>query len=144
MIAVRISGGKDAASALISDSYLKIVDINGKYPVNNDEFVKWYSTCMKNYFLSSKRKRSPIFINIEALNLQSEETALLDIDEEAVKRFKNNLPLHERILFELIEEIELSYQKIADMLSDKHGIRWSRMDIYRLYKPVKQKFKCLR
>lgn len=159
-VAKRITRCKNVhmAADLLNDTYLVIhekQEAGLKVPENNDEFVKWFSKCMSNYFKWPNSSFNKLFNSKESLTIDNgyfqrnderliDQDALRDIEilvEDtndftkelfeisssmgAIKtlkyielvEFKRTLPSHEKILFELYYEKELSTRDIATLYS---------------------------
>jgi RNA polymerase sigma factor (sigma-70 family) len=107
-IAKIITGCSEKAHDLMNDTYLHLLkkDVNLK---NDDEFVKFYRVCMKNLWLDSFKKRK--IVTVDSSNVELVETDYSLITE--LELFKKGLPLHEKYLYELYFEDNLSTSVIA-------------------------------
>lgn len=84
-VARRITRCKDVAMApdLISETYLNLSEKQTEYPGTDEEFVKWFSKCMKNYFVWPNSSFNVLY--------NSKETLTLDQGE---KHYNSNAQLH--------------------------------------------------
>ena len=141
-VAKRIA--KSEAEDLLSSTYLLIFDKkNFELPSNNDEAVHYFIMCLNNNFKLynsnfNKQKRGSEIIQGEDFfsNLTDAEDS--EINERSISEFKDTLPEHERILFELHYEDEISLLSISEEFK-KIGI--DRDILRRYHKPLKEKIK---
>ena len=123
-IANTITGCREKGHDLMNDAYLHL---HKKTLVlkNDNDFVKYYRVCMKNLWLDSFKKKRIALVDCE-------QVELIDSDDDLVndlEKFTQSLPLHERYLYELYyeddmsirmiaEEVEISPSYIFDMIGD--------------------------
>lgn len=140
-VAKRIA--KKEAEDLINSTYLIIFDKkNFKLPSNNEEAINYFITCLNNnykFYNSSfnRQKRGDLTFEssyFEQLN-QDEEN---DLNHVSIKEFKETLPEHERILFELRYEDEMSLLSISEEFK---SIGLDRNVLRKIDKPLKEKIK---
>ena len=107
-IAKIITGCSEKGHDLMNDTYLHLLkkDVNLK---NSDEFVKFYRVSMKNLWIDSIRKK-------KIKTVDSFEVEITECDDQLINEleiFKKGLPLHEKYLYELYFEDDLSTSVIA-------------------------------
>ena len=170
LVAKRITRRKNIklANDLINQTYLDIHD--KEYPKNGDEFIKWFSKCMKNRYVwkNSNFNKNTQLIAGNELPEQSDPTAQADIElsteetndttkelievssgmkkERVLKyieviEFKKSLPLHEQYLFDLYFNNDLSTRKISKQLSEETGYDMHFKRINSMVNEIKAKIK---
>lgn len=161
----KISGNK--ADDVINETYLTLS--NKKPPVNDFEFVKWFTKTMdNNYKLRNsdfnKRYRSKelvceevpeqienIDLDIFAEEINEETKELIEVASYMrrdrallyldVLDFKNTLPLHEKYLFEVYFEHGLSTREISEMESKLSGYDFGYQRVNQMVNEIKKKIK---
>lgn len=128
---------------LLTDTYLNLTTAN--IPEQNEEFIKYFSRCMSNNYRNQNSSFNKNFVIKEincnfAVIQDVEEVCKDDIYSELID-FKNSLPTHEEILFELHFEHELSYADIAKHLTAKSGYEITISSMFKLIKPIREKLK---
>lgn len=139
IVANRITRRKNRnlSTELISETYLQL--IIKEYPLDNLEFVKWFSKSMRSLYVW---ENSP-FNNIYRLDVENKllrqnqyrkpndiitprhacldnltnEDVKKELDPNIISIFKKSLPLHERYTFELYYEHNLSTRQISKELN---------------------------
>lgn len=139
IVANRITGQRSKAHDLISSTFIEISD--KPYPNQPDEFIKWFSKCMRNLYGWSKSQynKDNSFIGSELRDLPNEE-AKTDIYPQVVK-FKKALPLHEQIIFDLYYINGLSCNEIAKQLSRDFDYELHYKSIEGMVNSIKTKIK---
>ena len=107
-IACNITGCKEKGHDLMNDTYLHLVN-KALNLESGEDFVKLYRVCMKNIYLDSFKKRKVNLVNCEILEYFETDNGLIN----EIETFKSKLPLHERYLFEVYYEEDLSVPLIA-------------------------------
>lgn len=108
-IAVHITGCQDKGHDLMNDAYIHLrqKDVVLK---SEQDFVKYYRVCMRNLWLDSLKKRKIVFVDAKAIDIHEGNDEFLS----ELELFKKKLPLHERYLYELYFEEDMSIRMIAD------------------------------
>ncbi len=157
------------ASDLINSTFIQVNAVP-IYPVEPDQFVKWFTKCMKNVYVwpNSQFNTTNALIKSADHKDQADPSALLQIElsventTEATKEFievsssmtkerasqylkvlefKKSLPLHEQVLFELYYEKELSTRKISEYLNQEPGYSMTKDRINDMVNSIKRKLK---
>ena len=137
-IAKRISGDKELAVDLVSDTYINLHDKQTKLPEDDREFISYFSRCMFNLNIDRLRKKASE-LNISFSEIPDTPKWYLLVE---IENFKNTLSDLDQILFELCYEFhQLSSRDIAQMLSEKMGYRVSHKLINNLISPLRDKIK---
>lgn len=73
-VAKRITRHKNVKMApdLVSETYLNLHDKDTVFPQDNEEFVKWFSKCMKNYFSWGNSSFNTLYQPKESLTIDSQ------------------------------------------------------------------------
>lgn len=87
-VATRIASRRDhrLAGDLLTETYFNIVDKDIKYPTNQEEFLKWFSKCMKNIFVWPNSSFNKMHKSRERATNTIERYAALD--EEAMRHIE--------------------------------------------------------
>lgn len=134
---------KSEAEDLLSSTYLIIFDKkNFELPNENDQAIHYFTACLNNNFKLynssfNRQKRGDIVFDSSFFEtLQNEEESI--VSQKTIVEFKDTLPDHERLLFELHYEDDLSLRSISEEFKsigiDEHVIR-------RINTPLKEKIK---
>lgn len=128
---------------LLTETYISLA--SAKIPETNEEFIKYFSRCMSNNYRNQKSSFNKNFvikeINCNFVEAQTVEEVCKDEIYTELMAFKNSLPTHEEILFELHFEHELSYEEISKLLSGKSGYEIHWWSMMKLIKPIREKLK---
>lgn len=142
LVAYRITGNKTKANDLISETYLNLH--NKQVPLIKNEFVKFFSKSMGNlnrWSRSSFNKFNNGKEILKEVEVATEEEVCKYCLFNEIELFKDTLPPHEKKLFELYYEMQISTRKIASELTTEFKIKVSSSSIDRLLLPVKIKVK---
>lgn len=128
------------ATDLINSTFIRVQAL--KAPESCAEFVKWFSTCMKNDYVWSQSEfnKNNIIIGDE-LPMDIKEDEPQENRYQQVMVFKKSLPLHEQYLFELYYEKDLSIQTITDYLNEDPCFDMSRRRLDLMVNIIKKKLK---
>ena len=136
--AYKITGSKIEAQDILTETYLELHDKQIK--VSDNDFIRFFCGSMRN----SKR-----WVNSNYNKIRSKEF-LTDIDQNQtiedeqihvdIEPFKQSIPTHESILFELYYEQNKSCQQISNELKET-GYEIHYKSIQKLIKPIKIKLK---
>lgn len=113
VVAKRITRAKNVRMAhdLISETYINLASKETEYPKDKDGFVKWFSTCMKNYFEWPNSSFNKLIYSSECLSLDADHKldesgnlfVDLVIDEDALNDIELGVEETNEATKELIE-----------------------------------------
>jgi len=142
VIAKGITKNESEAKDLVSETYLKLAEKGSKIPQDTDEFQKFFTTCMKNFYLDElrkKKRKSTTIEDTDEITIEVEDCDLSDWKKFIeIESFKALLPMHQEILFELHFENGLSSRKIAKLLQQT-GYDVSHNSMNLLIRPIRNK-----
>lgn len=95
------------ADDLLSETYKNMAEKQTPFPCNDQEFVKWFSKCMKNYFSWPNSSFNKIFFSKEYLTLDKE--AECNYEDNNLK-YSNDIADHDAL-----SEIELSVEETNEI-----------------------------
>lgn len=141
-VAKRIA--KKEAEDLLSSTYLSIFDKKDfELPSNNEEAIKYFVACLNNNYkfykssFNAEKRGKDLLVDstfFEVVEIANEN----EITPSEVERFKETLPEHEQILFELHYECGVSIKSIAEEFKQ---ISMDENVVRKLKKPIQNKIK---